>query len=716
MNKKKGILSLVATVVLLVVLGITAITGWGASGAGAMKNIKLGLDLAGGVSITYQVKGDKPSEEDMSDTIYKLQKRVENYSTEASVYQEGDDRINIEIPGVTDANKILDDLGKPGSLAFTTEDGTEVLSGSDVAQASAQSGQDNMNNTEYSVRLTLTDEGKTKFATATAENVGKSINIVYDGETISSPRVNEAITGGEAYITGNFTFDEAENLASTIRIGGLKLELEEMRSNVVGAQLGQEAINTSIKAGIIGLILVILFMIFVYKLPGFASGIALLIYILLVLIITNAFDITLTLPGIAGIILGIGMAVDANVIIFARVKEEMSKGIKAKNALKLGFSKALSAIIDGNVTTLIAAAVLWTKGSGTVKGFAQTLVVSILVSLFTALLITRLIIYALYAVGLKKDKIYYRPLVERKTIDFISMRKYFFTISIAVMVIGAVVVGVNAGKGKGAFAYSLEFEGGTATTVSFDKAYTLDEIDKDIVPMIEDVTGDKNVQIQRVADSQDIIIKTVTLSVDQREELNKNLVDDFGAKEDSIMAENISSTVSSEMRSDAAVALTIAAVLMLLYIWFRFKDLKFAGSAILSLLHDVAIVVVFYGVSRLTVGNTFIAVILTIVGYSINATIVIFDRIREQLKAAGKNIDYKTIVNTSINQTLTRSIYTNLTTVVMVIVLYILGVSSIREFALPLIVGILWGAYSSVCVTGPLWYTLKTGMKEKKNK
>ena len=716
MNKKKGILSLIATVVLLVVLGITVITGWGAGGTGAMKNIKLGLDLAGGVSITYQVKGEKPSEEDMSDTIYKLQKRVENYSTEASVYQEGDDRINIEIPGVTDANKILDELGKPGSLAFTTEDGTEVLSGSDVAQASAQSGQDKMNNTEYTVRLTLTEEGKSKFATATAENVGKSINIVYDGETISSPRVNEAITGGEAYITGNFTFEEAENLASTIRIGGLKLELEEMRSNVVGAQLGQEAISTSIKAGIIGLILVILFMILVYKLPGFVSGIALLIYILLVLIITNAFDVTLTLPGIAGIILGIGMAVDANVIIFARVKEEMSKGIKAKNALKLGFSKALSAIIDGNVTTLIAAAVLWTKGSGTVKGFAQTLVISILVSLFTALIITRLIIYALYAVGIRKDALYYRPLKEKKIIDFISMRKYFFTISIAVMVIGAVIIGVNAGKGKGPFAYSLEFEGGTATTVSFDKAYTLDEIDKDIVPMIEKITNDKNVQIQRVADSSDIIVKTVTLSVDKREELNKRLVDDFGAKEDSIRAENISSTVSNEMRSDAALALTIAAILMLLYIWFRFKDLKFAGSAILSLLHDVAIVVVFYGISRLTVGNTFIAVILTIVGYSINATIVIFDRIREQLKTAGKKVDYKTIVNTSINQTLTRSIYTNLTTVIMVIVLYVLGVSSIREFALPLIVGILWGAYSSVCVTGPLWYTLKTGMKEKKNK
>lgn len=713
MNKKKSVLSLLLVIILLGLLAFTAIFGFGKNQTGAAKNIKRGLDLAGGVSVTYQVKDKDPGAEEMSDTIYKLQKRVEGYSTEASVYQEGADRINIEIPGVTDANAILEDLGKPGSLEFTAEDGTVVLSGSDIQTAKAQSGNDDLNNTSYYVQLELTSEGATKFAEATKANINKPINIVYDGETISSPRVNQEITGGQAQITGNFTFEEAEQLASTIRIGGLKLELEELRSNVVGAQLGEDAIRTSLLAGLIGLIIVILFMIWVYKLPGVASGIALLVYIGLVLAIINAFEVTLTLPGIAGIILGIGMAVDANVIIFARVKEEMSKGITVKNALKAGFSKALSAIIDGNVTTLIAAAVLWMLGSGTVKGFAQTLAISILVSMFTALLITRLVIYSFYGLGIRKESFYYRPLKERKGIDFVGKRKIFFTVSILVMVVGVGVMGFNKVNGKGAFAYSLEFEGGTSTNVTFEKEYSLDEIDETIVPVIEDVTKDKNVQIQRVADTNQVIIKTVTLDVATREALNNALVEQFGAEKDTITAENISSTVSSEMRKDAAMALIVASICMLLYIWLRFKELTFATSAIIALLHDVAIVVLFYAVSRITVGNTFIAVVLTIVGYSINATIVIFDRIREEMKLKTKKVDYKEVVNLSINQTLTRSVYTNLTTAVMVIILYILGVSSIKEFSLPLIVGIAWGAYSSVCITGLLWYTMKTLGKKK---
>ena len=391
MNKKKGILSLVVTAVLIVLLGFTTIQGFGPTQTGAAKNITLGLDLAGGVSITYQVKNDNPTSEEMSDTIYKLQKRVEQYSTEASVYQEGDDRISIEIPGVTDANTILDELGKPGSLEFQTEDGETVITGTDVETATARSGQDDMKNTEYTVELTLTDEGTTKFAEATTANVGKSISIIYDGETISAPTVNEAITGGQAYITGDFTYEEAENLASTIRIGGLKLELEELRSNVVGAQLGEQAISTSVKAGAIGLAIVIIFMIAVYLLPGLASGLALIIYTEIVFIILNAFNVTLTLPGLAGIILSIGMAVDANVIIFARVREEMSKGKSVRSSLKTGFQKAMSAIVDGNVTTLIAAVVLWFMGTGSVKGFAQTLGIGIVVSMFTALVILSLI-------------------------------------------------------------------------------------------------------------------------------------------------------------------------------------------------------------------------------------------------------------------------------------------------------------------------------------
>lgn len=715
MKKSKGIISLIVTVLLIALLGFTTIVGFGKGNTGSAKNIKLGLDLAGGVSITYQTKDKNPKAEEMSDTIYKLQKRVEQYSTEASVYQEGNNRINIEIPGVSDANEILDELGQPGSLVFTDSEGNEVLTGTDVATASAKTTQDDMKNKEYIVELSLTKEGTQKFKEATAANVGKIINIVYDGETISSPRVKTEIDGGEAYIDGMASYEEAENLASTIRIGGLKLELEELRSNVVGAQLGEEAISTSLMAGAIGLAIVFIFMCIVYLIPGLASSIALLIYTGIVLVLLNAFNITLTLPGIAGIVLSIGMAVDANVIIFARVKEEISAGKSVRSALKLGFKKALSAIVDGNITTLIAAIVLGLKGSGSVKGFAQTLALGIVVSMFTALVITRMIIFAFYAVGLKDAK-FYGTKKERAPINFLSKKNLFFVISILVIVAGIAVMGVNGAKKNGILNYSLEFKGGTSTTVEFTEDYSIKEIDSEIVPVFEDITGDANVQPTKVKDSNSVIFKTQTLNLDTREELNKALVDKFGVDENKITSENISSTISSEMRSDAIVAVIIATICMLVYIWFRFKDIRFAASAVAALVHDVLVVLAFYGVARISVGNTFIACMLTIVGYSINATIVIFDRIRENLKSQRRQESLEDVVNNSITQTLTRSIYTSLTTFVMVAVLFILGVSSIREFALPLMAGIVCGAYSSVCITGALWYVMKTKLGAGKTK
>ena len=589
-------------------------------------------------------------------------------------------------------------------------DGSIVLSGNDVKSAQAQTTEDQLTkNKQNVVSLTFTKDGTTKFADATTKALAasQSIGIYYDGAFVSVPNVQAAITNGQAQISGNMTYEEADALASTIRIGGLKLELEELRSNVVGAQLGEQAVATSLKAGAIGLAIVFVFMCCVYLLPGLASGLALLIYTGLVLVILNAFEVTLTLPGIAGIILGIGMAVDANVIIFARVREEMVRGRSVKNSLKIGFQKALSAILDGNITTLIAAAVLWFKGSGTVKGFAQTLAIGIIASMFTALVITRLIVNAFYAVGLRSEKLYYRPKKEREPIDFLSKKKVFFTISLVLIAAGLITIGANAGRGKGAFAYSLEFQGGTSTNVTFDKDYSIDEIDKEIVPVVEKVTGDNNVQTQKVAGTNQVIIKTVTLDLDKREALNKAMVDNFGVDESKITAENISSTVSNEMRRDAVIAVVIATICMLLYIWFRFKDIRFATSAVLALLHDVLVVVGFYAIARISVGNTFIACMLTIVGYSINATIVIFDRIREEMRGKTKSSDVAAVVNKSITQTLTRSIYTSLTTFIMVAVLYVMGVSSIKEFALPLMVGVVCGAYSSVCITGALWYVMK---------
>ncbi len=715
MNRKKGIITLIAAIAVLAGLTFIAVFGLDSGKTGSASNIKLGLDLAGGVSITYEVVGEEePSAADMSDTIFKLQQRVENYSTEAQVYQEGSDRINIEIPGVSDANAILEELGKPGSLVFLDEDGNEVLSGTDIADAQAAYQPDSMGNQEPVVSLTLTEEGTEKFAEATkaAAPNHEIIYIVYDNEVVSYPSVQDEITDGHAVINGMSSYEDAQQLASTIRIGGLKLELQELRSNVVGAQLGSAAIRTSLMAGALGLILIIVFMIAVYWIPGVASAISLCLYTAMIVLLLNGFDITLTLPGIAGIILSIGMAVDANVIIFARIREEIATGKTVKSSIKIGFQKALSAIVDGNVTTLIAAAVLGFMGTGTIRGFAQTLALGIVLSMFTALTVTRLILNALYAVGFRDEKFYGRAKA-RKPIGFLRKKAVFFTLSAAMILCGFVFMGINQKNTGEILNYSLEFMGGTSTNVTFSEDMSIEELDERVVPIFEEISKDPNVQTQKVQGSNEVIFKTRVLSVEQREELNGRLAEEFGVDESLITAETISSTISSEMRTGAIVAVVVAALCMLVYIWFRFKDIRFGASSVAALLHDVLVVLAFYAVTRISVGGTFIACMLTIVGYSINATIVIFDRIRENLRQSGTRESLEEVVNESVTQTLSRSIFTSLTTFITVAALYALGVSSIREFALPLMAGIVCGAYSSVCLAGAMWYILRTKVGKK---
>ena len=741
MKKSKAIVILLVLVLLLGGLGYTAAVGVGSEHKASASDIKLGLDLAGGVSITYKVAGDeKPSAEDMADTIYKLQKRVETYSTESVVYQEGDDRINIEIPGVSDANAILEELGKPGSLYFISEtdsegnynyqasmdangnivyvmlksideiiaDGSAPLCGTDVKDAQAGSITNSMGNTEIGVDLTMTDEGTQKFADATtrAYQKGETLGIYYDGNIISAPSGKAALTDGKAQITGNFTYEEAEQLASTIRIGGLKLELEELHSKVVGAQLGEEAISTSVKAGAVGFAIIVIFMIAVYYISGLAASLALGLYVEMIIILLNGFEITLTLPGIAGIILSIGMAVDANVIIFARIREELAKGKTVRSAIDTGFKKAQSAILDGNITTLIAAGVLWLMGSGTVKGFAETLALGIALSMFTAMVITKLIIKAFYALGLQNAKLY-GVAKERKSIRFTSKKAVFFGISAAAILAGFVFMGVNKAQTGNILNYSLEFIGGTSTSVTFNEDLSLADIDAKVVPLIENITGDGNVQTQKIDGTNEVIFKTRTLSVEERESFKDAMVDHFSVDAEKITAETISSTISNEMKQESIIAVLVATICMLIYVWFRFKDVRFGASSVLCLLHDVLVVLAFYAIVKVSVGTTFIACMLTIVGYSINATIVIFDRVRENMTSMTRKDSLSDMVDTSITQTLSRSIFTSLTTFIMVAALYVFGVTSVKEFALPLMAGILCGTYSSVCVAGALWLVLR---------
>ena len=748
MRKNKAIAVILAVVLLVAGLGVYGMQVLNATTSKGDKSIVLGLDLSGGVSITYQIMTENPTQTDINDTIAKLEERAENYSTEYAVYQVGEDRITVEIPGVFDANAVLEELGSPGALYFIVEknadgkanysydssseedvpyklnytleelieNGSVILTGNDVKSAEAGYVPDQYGANSPIVSITFTDEAAKIFGDATTEAAknNQTIAIYYDDHFISVPTVEEAITNGQCVISGSNEYAEAEELATFIRVGAISLKLEELESNVVGAQLGSQALTTSIQAAGIGLLIIMLFMIIMYRLPGVVASIALAIYTFGTLTFVQLFEITLTLPGIAGIILGIGMAVDANVVTFARIKEEIAAGTSVSMSIKNGYKKAMSAIVDGNATTFIAAVVLMILGSGTVKGFAYTLMISIIMSMCTALFVSKYLMQAFFAVGLKNKKLY-GAAKEIKTIDFLKRRGLWFAISLALIVAGiggAVYHGATSGN---AFNYGIEFAGGTSTTVDFEKEYTIEEIEKEIIPQVSKVLGGATVQATTVDESTDVVLKTRTLSLEEREALNAMLVKEFGVKEETITSQSISSTVSSEMRTSAVIAVIVACFFMLIYIRLRFKDLRFATSAILALVHDVLIVLTGYILLRITVGNTLIACVLTVVGYSINNTIVVFDRIRENLATVKKQTPeaWYEVANRSLTQTLTRSMYTSFTTVIMVVLLYILGVPAIKEFALPLMVGLLAGTYSSLLIATQLWYEMKVRIKAK---
>lgn len=744
MNLKKGksVVIFILCLAIIVLCGYTAAFGLPGNKEhkGAANHITLGLDLRGGVSVTYHIKDEDFTKEQLNDTIYKLEQRVAIYSTESEVYKEGTDNITVDIPGQFDAQAILEELGKPGSLMFVTElDGTETadvetytvestgtkyrvwVDGDDIAGAEGKAVTSEKNGAqEYQVALTFNKEGATKFEEATSANLNKSISILYDDQIISSPTVQSVITSGEAVITGQPTMEDANNLASIIRIGSLSLELETISSKVVSAKLGNDAVETSLFAGLVGLIIVMVFMMFMYRIPGVVASIALAFYTILELLVLNGFDLTLTLPGIAGVILSIGMAVDANVIIYARIKEEIGAGRTVDNAIKSGFHKAASAIIDGNVTTIIASVVLYIFGSGPVQGFAMTLGIGIVLSMFTALVISRLLIWVFYGMGFK-DKKFYGAQKERKVIDFVGKKMIPIVIAVVCLCLGFGSMIVRSVKGQGAFNYSIEFAGGSSTKAEFEKEYSVDYFNKNIKPDIQKAIGDNEVHGQKDIDGNGYTIKTKLLTDDQTAAMKKVLVETYGAKLEAADADlevtNISSSVSDKTRENAVIAVIIAVVCMLIYIAVRFRNFRFAFAAVIALLHDIFIVIGFYALSRISVGTTFIACCLTILGYSINATIVIFDRIRENIKAyEGKSFELKEVVNRSITDTLTRSIYTSFTTFVTIGALYVLGVTSIKEFALPIIVGIVAGGFSSVFLTGPIWYLMSKKKYAKKNK
>ena len=745
--KSKGFVKLLVALLCIGALAFVSICGFGTDKSGSASDVKLGLDLAGGVSITYQTVKEDPTSAEMSDTVYKMQKRAEGFSTEAEVYPEGDNRITVAIPGVSSPDDVLKTLGDAGNIYFIygkspdgtvnislgadgkytlarpladiISDGGLVVDGSDIADAQPQMYQDQIQGVQYVVDLTFKSEGTKKFADATeyaysyrsAGSLENIIAIVYDGEIVSAPGVSSVISEGRAQISGQQNYDESNVLATTIRVGALPLELSVLRYYVEGASLGENALDTSLIAGLIGLGLIILFMIIMYRVPGVAASLALVFYTGCMIVCLNLFEVTLTLPGIAGIILSIGMAVDANVIIFTRIQEELGTGKTVRSSIKIGFSKALSAIVDGNVTTIIAAIVLYYLGSGTVKGFAQTLAIGIILSMITALFVTKFILNALVDLGADKVGCFGEKKGYKK-MRIIENFPKFAIISGVVILAGAIAIIVNISTIDAPFNYGLDFSGGTATTFTIDG-----DLPSDVKETLDQkITAElgQSAVISQERGSSTFTVRTKELSTDDRAKLTSIITSSYSVQDANITTESVGATVSGEMKQDALVAVIVATICMLIYIWFRFKNISFGLSSVIALLHDVLVVITVYAIAKefISVGNTFIACLLTIVGYSINATIVIFDRIRENMAEKLDKESVADVVNKSISQTFTRSIYTSLTTLIMVVLLAILGVSSVREFAIPLIAGIIAGGFSSVCISGGIWHLFRNKKKK----
>lgn len=710
-NVKRG---LAVLVIIALVFG-WFVTLFGIGGVDSVKDaLKYGLDINGGVYVVMEAQTDLTGDELaelMDQTRAVLDNRVNQMGVaESSVTIEGDKRLRVEIPGVDNAEEAIEAIGRTAKLTFILADGTIVVDGSNVKDA--QIATDGSN---YKILLEFDSEGAGLFEEGTRKALSgevtssidgllsNQIAIVLDNEIITHPEVQNVISGGSCEITGGYTKEEASTTAALIRGGALPVELVEIQSSVQTATIGADALDKSIVAGAIGLGIVFVLMLVFYGMLGLIADIALLLYVVLFLWAMVGMGVVLTLPGIAALILSIGMAVDANVIIFARIKEEIAAGKSIRVAVDAGFKNALTTVLDAQITTLIAAVVLFEVGTTSVKGFALTLMIGIVFSIFTAVVVTQLFI-SLLASSKKFAKNKYFGVNEdgtpkqllNKTFSFIKHRKVFYLISVVIIVIGLVFMMI------GGMNYGIDFTGGTNIQVEMGKQVDISEVEDTLKDYELDPTiiyaGEGNTQI---------VIKTIkSLENAERAEIIETLGAKYGiTQEDVLASEQFGPSVGDELKANAVKAVIIAAIGMLIYIVFRFRSWKYGLSAVVGVAHDVLMVIAFYAIFGFTVNNPFIAAILTLVGYSINDTIVIFDRIRENKRIYNKD-NNETNIDRSLNQTLNRTIMTSLTTLVVMVPLCIMVSASIREFIIPLMVGVIVGCLSSIFVCSPLYYDL----------
>ena len=729
MKKRGRIIAFMLIVILFATLISTTVTD-------ISKQINLGLDLQGGFEILYEVEPIDETQEVnrtlLEATVQSLNDRVNRLGISETVIDiEGEDRIRVQLAGVESQTEAREMLSTSALLTFRDVNDNVLLDGSDLKEGSAR--QDFHGDTNQPI-VTLKLKDSNKFGEIT-EEVAKmkpeNLLVIWmdfvegdsffeevekeDTKFISAPSVDEPLYTSDVMITGNFTVEEAQRLADIINSGSLPVHMHELYSTSVGAQFGETALNQTVFAGIIGIIAIIVFMIVVYRLPGLIAGINIAIYVYLILLVFQQMNGVLTLPGIAALILGVGMAVDANVLTFERIKEELRQGKSVKSSFTTGGKNSLVTILDANITTMLAAAVLFMFGTSSVKGFATMLIVSIIVSFLTAVFGTRLLL-GLWVnngmVNIKKtwlgvkeaqiqdiniDEEVEATIFNRKP-NIVKHRKKIFMASGSFVVLGLaalVLFQLNPG---------IDFTSGSRIEVLADEAIDAGDIETDFESLGLDpqsivLSGDHN---EIAVSRYDTVLSETDISKVKEYFENK-----YG-NEPNVSV--VSPIVGEELVKNAIYALAIALVGMIIYVTFRF-EIFFALTAIIALVHDVFFMLVIFSVTRIEFDVTIIAAILTIIGYSINNTIVVFDRIRENIRAKNKLIkspkELAKIINKSLIQTFMRSINTTMTTLIAVLSFMILGAPSIFGFALALVIGLLAGTYSSLFLASQLWLVMR---------
>ena len=695
--------------------------------------IRLGLDLVGGSRIVYEAvlpEGYDMSglADDMQTAQAMIRQRLTSQGfTEATVSLTGDNRLTVEIPQITNPEEAVQTLGTTAQLLFMDIDGYNeymtalaedpdvdaaqyaLLTGSDIGGASAEYGAvDNSGMQQNFVQVEFTSEGQQKFADATESVAARTdgynqLLIIMDGQVISAPNVSERIDSESCIITGSFDQDSAQQLAGLIDAGQLPFSLKQAELRSVGPQLGADAMSSSLMAGIIGLILVCLFMIIIYRVPGFVACLALGFYIVIEALVFSIIRVNLSLPGIAGIILSIGMAVDANVIIFERIKEELRAGKTVKSAIDSGFKRAFAAIFDSNLTTLIAAAVLFFFGTGTIVGFATTLGLGVIISMFTALTVTHFLLNRMVDFHIRNPKAY--GLSEKKReggrFPVIKNFKIFGGISVLLVATGLVAI-ILLPFGKNLFNLSIDFAGGTEMEFNMHQTVT-QEIQTEVSDLFEETTGVEPSSVTSSGDTNEqVLIRSTSIDSETRQQVIDAMNEQYNLTDDDLYGnEDVSASVGSDLQRSAVLCAALAIVLMLLYITFRF-ELTSGLAAVVCLIHDLLVMLSVYVWLQIPLDTNFIAAALTILGYSINASIIVFDRVRENLRSARKE-PFESVAERSVWQTMGRTINTTLTTLFTIGMVFILGVPSLKQFTLPLIVGILAGAWSSILLSASLW-------------